>query len=67
MTIDIFQLLTLTALPCLCVGFMIFDTVIWFRVESKLDCLREDKRLMREELDSLRVRVKELEKDKKEN
>lgn len=59
MTITFAQLLALTMLPCLCIGFMIFDTITWFRIEKKLDALREDKRLMREELDSMRTQVKE--------
>lgn len=59
MTITFAQLLALTMLPCLCVGFMIYDTITWFRIEKKLDALREDKRLMREELDSMRTQVKE--------
>lgn len=54
------QLVALTVLPCLCVGFMIYDTITWFRLEKKLDALREDKRLMREELDSMRTQVKEV-------
>ena len=59
MTITFAQLLALTMLPCLCVGFMIYDTITWFRIEKRLDALREDKRLMREELDSMRTQVKE--------
>lgn len=59
--ITLTELITLTAIPCLCIGYMVFDTIVFFRLERKLDSLREDKRLMREELDSLRTRLKKIE------
>lgn len=64
--ITLTELVTLTAIPCLCIGYMVFDTIVFFRLERKFDSLREDKRLMREELDSLRARLKKIEIESKE-
>lgn len=55
------ELIAITLVPVLCIGFMIFSTITWSRLELKMDQMREERRLIRSELDSLRTRLKSLE------
>lgn len=62
MTGNEFSMLLATTVSCaLCVGFMVFCTITWFRLESKMDRMREIYKGVRDEMDSLRQRVKEKE------
>lgn len=67
MIVDIISLLfTCTVIPALSIGFMIYVTIAQFRLERKFDFLREERKIMRSELDSVRDRLKKLEIAKKE-
>ncbi len=55
------EVLAITLVPVLCIGFMIFSTITWARLETRMDQMREERRLIRAELDSLRTRLKTLE------
>lgn len=64
MTAQEFSMLLAVTVSCvLCVGFMVFCTISWFRLESKMDFLRETYKGIRDEMDSLRQRVKEKENE----
>lgn len=64
MTINEFTMLLATTISCvLCIGFMVFCTISWFRLESKMDRMREIYKGVRDEMDSLRQRVKEKENE----
>lgn len=66
MIVDIISLLfTCTVIPALSIGFMIYVTIAQFRLERKFDFLREERKIMRSELDSVRDRLKKLEIAKK--
>lgn len=60
-TNELVMLLATTASCFLCIGFMIFCTITWARLESKMDRLREERRSIRSEMDALRQRLKEKE------
>ena len=63
MSVTEFTLLLSTTISCaLCVGFMIFCTISWFRLERKIDYMREERRALRDEIDALRSRLKENER-----
>jgi DNA-directed RNA polymerase subunit H (RpoH/RPB5) len=67
MIVDIISLLfTCTVIPALSIGFMVYVTIAQFRLERKFDFLREERKIMRSELDSVRDRLKKLEIAKKE-
>lgn len=67
MIVDIISLLfTCTVIPALSIGFMIYVTIAQFRLERKFDFLREERKIMRSELDSVRDRLRKLEISKKE-
>jgi len=55
------MLLATTISCCLCVGFMVFCTITWARLESKMDRMREERKSIRSEMDALRQRLKEKE------
>ncbi len=61
-TNEMTMLIATTISCCLCVGFMIMCTVTWARLESKMDRMREERKLIRSEMDALRQRLKEKEK-----
>ena len=64
MTTNEFTMLLATTISCaLCVGFMAFCTISWFRLEMKMDRMREIYKRVREEMDSLRQRLKDKEKE----
>lgn len=60
------MLLATTMSCCLCIGFMIFCTITWARLESKMDRMREERKAMRSEMDALRQRLKKKEKENAE-
>ncbi len=60
-TSELIMLLATTISCCLCVGFMIFCTITWARLESKMDRMREERKSIRSEMDALRQRLKEKE------
>ena len=55
------ELIALTMIPILCIGFMVFSTITWYRLERKVELMREEKRYLRKEIDALRERVKTIE------
>lgn len=64
MTSTEFTMLLATTISCgLCIGFMVFCTISWARLESKMDRMREIYKGVRDEMDSLRQRVKEKESE----
>ncbi len=64
MTTNEFTMLLATTISCaLCVGFMAFSTISWARLEMKMDRMREERKALRDEMDALRVRLKEREKE----
>lgn len=67
MIVDIISLLfTCTVIPALSIGFMVYVTITQFRLEKRFEQMREERRLVRAELDALRTRLKDIEIAKKE-
>ena len=62
MTTCEFTMLLATTISCaLCVGFMIFCTITWVRLEMKMDGMKRTYKGIRDEMDSLRQRLKDKE------
>lgn len=67
MIVDIISLLvTCTVIPALSIGFMACTMVTQYRLEKRFEQMREERRLMRAEIDSVRTRLKAIEIAKKE-
>lgn len=66
MIVDIIALIfTCTVIPSLCVGFMIYTMISQFRLEKRIDQMRAEKKNMRDELDSVRTRLRAVEIEEK--